>query len=211
MVGLKQRLSEGDISVFLRRSRGSNGHRPLGPSKSCPVKAPPVAKVVKETIGAIAESEKEVEFAAREMEHIIRRERRAIEAFEKRSSGGGGVGQILFFIFVVKLIFIFIVVEEGLVKLFFTKRAKMFAKDIPCQIPLFSTTLISYHHVVECSRLARFEAGSILKGKRIKTTRLPSRRCAEQQTRCGSLNKRWQQSVSAWKKKKSVSQRELES
>ena len=57
-----------------------------------------------------------------------RRERRAIEAFEKRSSGGGGGGQILFFIFVVKLIFIFIVVEEGLVKLFFTKRAKIFAK-----------------------------------------------------------------------------------
>jgi len=94
MVGLKQRLSEGDISVLLRRSRGSGGHRPLGPSKSCPVKAPPVDKVVKDTIGAIAESEKEVEFAAREMEHIIRRERRAIEAFEKRSSGSGGVGTI---------------------------------------------------------------------------------------------------------------------
>ena len=99
-----------------------------------------------------------------------RRERRAIEAFEKRSSGGGGVGQILFN-FHCQTHFHCIVVEGGLVKLFSTKIAKMFAKDIPCHIPLFSTTLISYHHVVECFRLARFEAGSILKGKRIKTTR----------------------------------------
>ena len=99
-----------------------------------------------------------------------RRERRAIEAFEKRSSGGGGVGQILFN-FHCQTHFHCIVVEGGLVKLFSTKIAKMFAKDIPCHIPLFSTTLISYHHVVKCFRLARFEAGSILKGKRIKTTR----------------------------------------
>ena len=99
-----------------------------------------------------------------------RRERRAIEAFEKRSSGGGGVGQTPFN-FHCETHFHCIVVEEGLVKLFSTKRAKMFAKDIPCHIPLFSTTIISYHHVVKCFRLARFEAGSILKGKRIKTTR----------------------------------------
>ena len=31
-----------------------------------------ICRVVKETIGAIAESEKEVEYAAREMEYIIR-------------------------------------------------------------------------------------------------------------------------------------------
>ena len=135
-----------------------------------------------------------MEFAAREMEHIIRlvtgqpllasskscqllisvifsrRERRAIEAFEKRSSGGGGVGQIIFH-FRCQTHFHCIVVEGGLVKLFSTKIAKMFAKDIPCHIPLFATTLISYHHMVGCFRLARFEAGSILKGKRIKTTR----------------------------------------
>eukprot|EP00092_Neocalanus_flemingeri_P001744 GFUD01001862.1.p1 GENE.GFUD01001862.1~~GFUD01001862.1.p1 ORF type:complete len:146 (+),score=54.72 GFUD01001862.1:229-666(+) len=42
----------------------------------------------------IAESEKEVEYAAREMEYLIRREKRAIEVFEKRSSAKGGVGTI---------------------------------------------------------------------------------------------------------------------
>jgi len=92
MVNLKQRLSEGDISLFLRRSRTS--HRPLTQSKSCPVKTDPVTKVVKDTIGMIAESEKEVEYAAREMEHLIRREKRAIEEFEKRTSARGGVGTI---------------------------------------------------------------------------------------------------------------------
>ena len=35
-----------------------------------------IYRVVKETIGAIAESEKEVEYAAREMEYIIRSEKR---------------------------------------------------------------------------------------------------------------------------------------
>ena len=45
---------------------------------------------VHETIGQIAESEKEVEWAAREVEYLIRRERRAIEQFEK----GNGVTSI---------------------------------------------------------------------------------------------------------------------
>lgn len=92
MVNLKQRLSEGDISLFLRRSRTS--HKPLTQSKSCPVKTDSVTKVVKDTIGMIAESEKEVEYAAREVEYLIRREKRAIEVFEKRSSSKGGVGTI---------------------------------------------------------------------------------------------------------------------
>jgi len=92
MVNLKQRLSEGDISLFLRRSRTS--HKPLAQSKSCPVKTDSVTKVVKDTIGMIAESEKEVEYAAREMEYLIRREKRAIEVFEKRSNSKGGVGTI---------------------------------------------------------------------------------------------------------------------
>lgn len=112
MVKFKQRLSEGDISLFLRSRRG---HRPLTESRSLPARplhAPPppsypqpanqepVTKIVKETIGQIAESEKEVEWAAREVEYIIRKERRAIEEFEKRSGGGeggrsrGGVGTL---------------------------------------------------------------------------------------------------------------------
>ena len=37
-------------------------------------------RVVKETIGSLAESEKEVEFAAREMEYIIMKEKKAMEA-----------------------------------------------------------------------------------------------------------------------------------
>jgi len=82
----------GDISLFLRRSRTS--HKPLAQSKSCPVKTDSVTKVVKDTIGMIAESEKEVEYAAREVEYLIRREKRAIEVFEKRSSSKGGVGTI---------------------------------------------------------------------------------------------------------------------
>jgi len=80
------------MGVLLRRSRTS--HRPLSQSKSCPVKTDSVTKVVKDTIGMIAESEKEVEYAAREVEYLIRREKRAIEEFEKRNSSKGGVGTI---------------------------------------------------------------------------------------------------------------------
>jgi len=92
MVNLKQRLSEGDISIFLRRSR--NAHRPLTQSKSCPVKTESVSKVVRDTVGMIAESEREVEAAARQVENIIKRERRAIAEFEQRSSAQGGRGTI---------------------------------------------------------------------------------------------------------------------
>ena len=53
-----------------------------------------VFRVVKDTIGSIAESEKEVEFAAREMEYIIRKEKRAIEEFERKNSRNGGIGTI---------------------------------------------------------------------------------------------------------------------
>merc|ERR1719250_393937 len=42
----------------------------------------------------IAESEKEVEYAAREVEYLIRREKRAIEVFEKRVNAKGGMGTI---------------------------------------------------------------------------------------------------------------------
>ncbi|XP_023337365.1 uncharacterized protein LOC111708278 [Eurytemora carolleeae] len=94
MVKLKGRMSEGDISLFLSRSR--RGHKPLLETRSLPVRpnrapdtAEPVAKIVKDTIGQIAESEKEVEWAAREMEYIIRKERRAIEDFEKKTGGEG--------------------------------------------------------------------------------------------------------------------------
>jgi len=93
MVNLKQRLSEGDVSLLLRRSRNVN-HKPLSYSKSCPVRIEPVAKVVKDTIGSIAESEKEVESARNGMECIIRREKRAIEDFERRSRTSGGVGTL---------------------------------------------------------------------------------------------------------------------
>jgi len=93
MVNLKQRLSEGDVSLLLRRSRNGN-HKPLAYSKSCPVRIEPVAKVVKDTIGSIAESEKEVESARNGMECIIRREKRAIEDFERRSRTSGGVGTL---------------------------------------------------------------------------------------------------------------------
>ena len=51
-------------------------------------------RVVKDTIGSIAESEKEVECAAREMETIIRKEKRAIEEFERKNSRNGGIGTI---------------------------------------------------------------------------------------------------------------------
>ena len=51
-------------------------------------------RVVKETIGSLAESEKEVEFAAREMEYIIRKEKRAIEEFERKSSRNDWIGKI---------------------------------------------------------------------------------------------------------------------
>ena len=53
-----------------------------------------VFRVVKDTIGSIAESEKEVEFAAREMEYIIRKEKRAIEEFERKNRRNGGIGTI---------------------------------------------------------------------------------------------------------------------
>ena len=51
-------------------------------------------RVVKETIGSLAESEKEVEFAAREMEYIIRKEKRAIEEFERKNSRNDWIGKI---------------------------------------------------------------------------------------------------------------------
>ena len=113
-----------------------------------------------------------MEFAAREMEHIIR-----LVTGQPLLASSKSCQLLKSVIFLggkeepSRRLRSGAVVEEGLVKLFFTKGAKMFAKDIPCHIPLFSTTLISYHHVVKCFRLARFEAGSILKGKRIKTTR----------------------------------------
>ena len=53
-----------------------------------------VFRVVKDTIGSIAESEKEVEFAAREMEYIIRKEKRAIEEFERKNSRNDWIGKI---------------------------------------------------------------------------------------------------------------------
>jgi len=94
MVKFKPRLSEGDISMFLRSRRG---HRPLLETRSLPVKpsrgveqCQPVSTIVQETMGQILESEKEVEWAAREVEYIIRKEKRAIEEFEKRTGGEGG-------------------------------------------------------------------------------------------------------------------------
>ena len=42
--------------------------------------------MVRDTVGMIAESEREVEAAARQVENIIKRERRAIAEFEQRSS-----------------------------------------------------------------------------------------------------------------------------
>jgi len=92
MVNLKQRLSEGDISMILRRSK--NVHKPLSYSKSCPMRVESVSKVVKDTIGSIAESEKEVESAARGMEYIISKEKRAIEEFERKSKINGGRGTL---------------------------------------------------------------------------------------------------------------------
>merc|ERR550532_208947 len=78
--------------MILRRSK--NVHKPLSYSKSCPMRVESVSKVVKDTIGSIAESEKEVESAARGMEYIISKERRAIEEFERKSQINGGRGTL---------------------------------------------------------------------------------------------------------------------
>lgn len=93
MVNLKQRLSEGDISLFLRRSRTS--HKPLTQSKSCPVKTDSVTKVVKDTIGMIAESEKEVEYAAREVEYLIRFVRIIVPQGQRSDLLAGGRRELL--------------------------------------------------------------------------------------------------------------------